>query len=154
MVSSVPSPLAGQPAHPTLGAQRWTRAVNWFVEGRSHRVICLLLGIWLLNAFDLAFTVLAQQQGMLVEQNPIAREVLNLGPVSVMLFKVGLVLIGTYPLLRFRTARIAELAAVTVLVAYASLAIHWAECIELYTLTLSSPVSLTDIEMAGQLNPH
>jgi len=110
---------------------RW---VDWAVRARSHRVICLIAGIWMLNAFDLILTILAQEQGLLQEQNPFGRYMLGYGTASVVLFKVGLVLVGSYPLLRFRTARITELATFFILVAYAMLAVHWSQCYELYAL--------------------
>ncbi len=46
--------------------------MHWVAEARSHRVICLVLGIWLLNGFDLAFTILSHEQGVLHEENPVA----------------------------------------------------------------------------------
>ena len=88
----------------------------------------------MLNAFDLILTILAQEQGLLHEENPFGRYMLRFGTASVVLFKVGLVMIGSYPLLRFRTARITELASVFILVAYAMLAVHWSQCYELYAL--------------------
>ena len=63
-------------------------------------MILLVLCIWLLNAFDLAFTVYAHQQGVLHEANPVARGMLEGGTVVIMLYKVGMVLIGSYPLMR------------------------------------------------------
>lgn len=121
-----------------------SRLIQWFVEARSHRIICLVLGIWLLNGFDLAFTILAHRHGLLHEENPIARLMLQNGTVSIVLFKIGLVLIGTYPLLRFRRARITEMGACLVLAAYVFLAIRWSVCVELYSATLWGHVSLHD----------
>lgn len=110
-----------------------SRLLRWFTNARSHRVICLLLGVWLLNAFDLALTVIAHGQGLLVEQNPIARQMLDNGIVSIILYKIGLVCIGTYPLLKFRKHRIAEMGTMIAIVAYAMLAVHWDNCYRLYT---------------------
>ncbi len=125
----------------------WTRRlVHWAVSARSHRIICLVLGIWLFNAFDLAFTVLSHQQGMLHEENPLARFMLERGIASIVLFKTGLVLIGSYPLLRFRTTRIAELAAYLIFAAYVLLAIRWSVCYELYAFTAPGDTNLADIE--------
>ncbi len=132
----------------------WTRLIHWVVEARSHRVICLVGGIWLLNAFDLAFTLLSHEQGLLHEQNPVAKQMLEKGELSVMLYKIGLVLIGSYPLLRFRTARIAEMAAFVVLIAYAALAIRWSECYELYGLTFSNTASYADLTAVGAVPPQ
>ena len=127
-------------------AHWWTRFIQWVVGARSHRVLCIVFGIWLINAFDLTFTILSHENGMLDEKNPVARQVLQQGTLSVALFKIGLVLIGSYPLLRFRRARITELGAIVVFVAYAALAFHWFDCIELYSMTISNPVNFADIE--------
>jgi hypothetical protein len=116
------------------------------VASRPRRVICLMAGVWLLNAFDLAMTVLAHQQGLLHEQNPLARAFLDEGPASVALFKFGLVLVGSLPLLRFRAAPIAELGVLTVLLAYAVLALHWSACYETYSLVLTNDVHLSSLQ--------
>ena len=112
-------------------------------------MILLVMAIWMLNGFDLAMTVLAHQQGLLHEQNPVARGLLQGGTAPLMLFKLGLVLIGTYPLLRFRRVRIAELGALVVLVAYAMVSVRWSTCYEVYTLTASHGVHLAELEAVG-----
>lgn len=122
-----------------------SRLIHWAADARSHRVICLVLAIWMLNGFDLTFTLMAHQQGVLHEQNPLAKRFLDQGPAPVALFKVGLVLIGSYPLLRFRRARITEMASIIILFAYGMLAMHWSECYKLYTLTSGTPVNIAEI---------
>jgi len=77
---------------------------------------------------------------------------LQLGVPSIVLFKIGLVLIGSYPLLRFRRARVTELGTLVILVAYAMLAVHWSECYELYTLAATNDVQYAGVvEMIGPL---
>lgn len=105
----------------------------------------------MLNGFDLAFTLLSHQHGLLDEQNPFARSMLEQGELPVLLFKVGLVLIGSYPLLRFRHVRITELGALVVLFAYALLAFRWSACFELYSASISHPISLAELEATGAL---
>ena len=123
------------------------------MEARSHRVVCLVVAIWLLNAFDLTLTILAQKQGVLNEGNPLARGFLQQGPLTIGLYKIGLVLIGSYPLIRFRRARITEMGALVVLVAYASLAVHWSTCYELYTLSASDGFTVAEIDqITGRVN--
>lgn len=121
------------------------RAADWVAGARSHRVICIVLGIWLLNAFDLMFTILSHQQGLLDEGNPLARQFLQYGTPSVVLFKIGLVLIGSYPLLRFRRMRVAELGAFTILVAYALLSFHWSFCFDQYAITASQSINFAGL---------
>jgi len=132
-------------ALPPLDRTWYMRFVHWAAGARAHRVICLVFGIWLLNAFDLIFTVLAHSQGVLDEENPLARMLLGMGIPSIVLFKIGIVLIGTYPLLRFRRARITELGTLVILLAYALLAVHWRECYELYSLTMSSDIHMAEL---------
>jgi hypothetical protein len=128
----VPSPRDRQPGffdHPAL-----VYLANWVASARSHRVICLVAGIWLTNLFDLLLTLLSAKDGLLIELNPIARHMLDQGAVPLVFYKIGLVLIGTYPFLRFRHTRIAELGALTCLCFYAMLAVHWNTCYEVFTL--------------------
>lgn len=132
-------------AAPVADAGRRNRLFKWAVHSRSRRVILLVLGIWLLNGFDLALTCLAHDQGVLQEGNPVARYFLARGTYGLVLFKVGLVLIGSYPLLRFRKARITELGTLVILVAYASLAFHWQECYELYSITAENNIHMAEL---------
>ena len=132
--------------------RRSARVIEWIVEARSHRVICLVLGIWLLNGFDLAFTILSHDQGMLHEENPLARHMLAYGTASIVLFKIGFVLIGTYPLLRFRTARITEMGSFVILFAYAFLAVHWSQCYDLYSFTATHNVDMAEIRVLDGFN--
>lgn len=124
----------------------WSRVVHWVVTTRSHRVICLVLCIWLLNGFDLIFTILSSEQGLLQEENPVARHLLAMGMPSLALYKVGLVLIGSYPLLRFRRARIAEMASLVVLIVYAGLAVRWSTCYEFYSIAFHNGMNLPGFE--------
>lgn len=132
-------------ALPPLVRPWYVRLADWVAESRSHRVICLVMGIWILNGFDLTLTVIAHNLGVLDEENPLARTMLGFGTPSVILFKIGLVLIGTYPFLRYRRARIAELGTLVILVAYALLAVHWQECYEIYTLALSGNIHMAEL---------
>ena len=127
---------------------------RWIAEARSHRVICLVFGIWLFNGFDLAFTIISHQQGMLHEENPFARHMLQYGTTSIVLYKIGLVLIGSYPFLRYRRARISELGAYTILIAYVFLALRWSMCVEWYTITLVNDINLADIANTGYAPPR
>jgi hypothetical protein len=128
--------------------------MRWAVKARSRRVLIIVGGIWLINAFDLTFTILSHENGILDEQNPVARHVLQQGTVSVALFKIGLVLIGSYPLLKFRRARITELGAVVVFVAYAALAFHWFDCFEFYSMTMPEGTSYADVEFFPEPAPQ
>lgn len=109
--------------------------VNRFVRARPHRVVCLLAGLWLINAFDVLLTVLAYRQGMLDESNPIARRILLLNPYAILVYKLALVSFATAVLLKYRRRLLAELAATGMLFIYTLVAIQWRLCYELYLLT-------------------
>ncbi len=129
---------AGVPARSEIVADWWCRCVAWVVKAHAHRVVCLVLGIWLISGFDLILTILSHEQGVLVEQNPFARHMLERGVLSLILFKTGMVCIGSYPLLKFRTVRIAECGAMVILLSYATLAVRWSDCYEAYSVALSA----------------
>lgn len=126
--------VSTQQAHETW----FTRLSDWVAQSRAHRVICLVMGIWMLNIFDLTLTLMSHEQGLLHEGNPLARHLLQSGTLAIVLFKIGLVAIGSYPLLRFRRARITELGSYVILFAYAYLAIHWSMCYEQYDILAST----------------
>lgn len=148
-MSLCPTPAFASVAESACAAPAPTvRPTLWSTAARSRRVILLVLGIWLFNAFDLVLTVLAHNQGLLREENPLARALLEMGIPSLVLFKIGLVLIGSYPLLRFRMARITEMGTCVILVAYMFLAVHWNECYNLYLLTATNNVHIAEISGA------
>ncbi|MEP0842758.1 MAG: hypothetical protein HRF43_08605, partial [Phycisphaerae bacterium] len=73
---------------------------GWYVCGprlraRSRRLFYLLLGAWIINLFDLCLTLLAEQQNMLVEMNPLAARVIPHGPLAVVVYKFAMLSIGT-----------------------------------------------------------
>lgn len=141
-----PTPtLSDSPPEGEQKRSRFARLVDSAVKARAHRVILLVCAIWLLNGFDLALTVIANNQGLLQEGNPVARYMLRLGTPSIVLFKIGLVLIGSYPLLRYRRARITEIGTFIILIAYALLAVHWSECYEIYTVVACDGVYMTEL---------
>ncbi len=62
---------------------------------RSRRVFWLLFGTWIINFFDLGFTLLAHEQGILTEMNPLAMHLLLIGPLPVVAFKLSTLALGT-----------------------------------------------------------
>lgn len=110
------------------------RLTDWFVGARSHRVVCLLGGLWLINGFDVALTVIAQSQGVLEEANPIARRILLLNPIAILLYKVVLVSFASAVLMKYRSRLMSEVAAGGMLFIYTLVAIQWRLCYELYML--------------------
>ncbi len=124
----------------------YRRAAEWATRSRGHRVICMMSGLWLINVFDLVLTLLAYEQGLLDEQNPIARHLLPMGVPVVVTFKVGLVLTGSIIFIRYRHHRLSELTAALMLIIYACVAVRWHLCYELYNLSSGLPVTNSEIE--------
>ena len=106
----------GDPARPGL-LRRWA---NWFIAARSHRVLCMLAGLWLINLFDLMLTVMAHAQGVLVA-----------GASAV--------------LIRYRKRFISEVSAALMLTVYAGVAVRWKLCYDLYTAA-SGPIHSSELE--------
>lgn len=146
------SPAISQtgPLKLTLALRKGLGQLEELIAGsRSHRVICLVAGIWLFNAFDLILTLLAHKQGMLLEVNPVAYQVLLWGAVPIVIYKTTLVLGGSVGLLWFRSRRAAELAAIVVLAAYVLVAVRWHLCYELHMLSATANVEWSELAALG-----
>ena len=91
---------------------------------RGRRVISLLVVLWVLNFFDLAYTIHAHQTGQFFELNPVARGMLD-SPWILAGFKCLAVALGSVILIALRRHRLAELAAWLLCLAYVALAIRW-----------------------------
>ena len=126
------------------------RVWDWFAQSRSHRVWCLVGGLWLINLFDLALTLLAHRAGMLSEVNPVAAFLLRQGPALVCLYKVVLVALGSGILIYYRRRLLAELTACTVLLVYSLVSVQWKWCYEMYELTHTGGTSNSDLARVGQ----
>ncbi|MBK9119156.1 MAG: hypothetical protein IPM18_06080 [Phycisphaerales bacterium] len=101
-------PVPGAPAagSPLTGSH--ASRFRWL--NRSRRILLLLSAIWVISIFDLAFTLNEYGTEKFVELNPVADRVLA-GPVHhVMLYKFGLLGVGTLILLALRRHTVAELA--------------------------------------------
>ncbi len=103
-------------------------------------------GLWLINGFDLVLTLLAHEQGILDEQNPIARHLLPMGMPFLVAFKLGLVVTGSIIFIRYRQHRLSEMTAALLLIIYAGVAVRWHLCYQLYSLSSGLPVTNSEIE--------
>ena len=122
------------------------RCRDWIAASRSHRVLCLVAGLWLINLFDLVLTVLAHSQGVLAEMNPLARRLFPLGPQALAVYKFTLVGIGSGVLIGYRKRLIAELAATAMLIVYAGVAVRWRLCYELYHISAMPTTHPAELE--------
>jgi hypothetical protein len=104
---------------------------------RSRRIWVLMVAVWVMNGFDLLFTLLALSEGLLVEDNPLAGKVLLLGPGAVVMYKAGLVAIGSAILLHYRTRRLTEVAVWVCALAYVWVSLRWMLCHKIYDLIVA-----------------
>ena len=111
------------------------QAFLYLTFDRGRRVLYLLVGVWILNAFDLSLTLRAQADGMLHERNPLARAILSFGAPAIFAFNAAAVAGATCVLYRLRSHRCAEVASVLVLFAYVGVACQWMLCYEMYELS-------------------
>lgn len=91
MTALQPLILAGHAARP----ERLAVQLRGLALPRRRRVLLLLTGMWLLHAFDLAFTLVANLLGNFVELNPIAAPLLAMPWYFLVTYKCVLLLIGT-----------------------------------------------------------
>lgn len=75
---------------------------------RARRLFWLLVMAWLLNLMDLSYTLLAHKHDLLHELNPLAASVLPYGPLALVAYKVGFLLLGTTILWICRQHRLTE----------------------------------------------
>jgi len=94
------------------------------VATRPRRVFSALVILWILNFFDLTYTIIANQIGGFEELNPMAR--LFLEPSwTLVAFKIGTVLFGSVILWTLRRHRITELVCWLLCLLYTGLAFTW-----------------------------
>jgi len=105
--------------------RRWTKALGHRASSaRGRRVVLLLILVWLVSAFDLAFTLLACGHRHFVEFNPIAASMIGNTP-GLIAFKGILVGLGSLILLRFRSRLLTEIGCWSICAAYSALAALW-----------------------------
>lgn len=92
---------------------------------RPRRVLLTLAAVWIIGAFDFAFTLLEFDSGGFVELNPLARRVLEQPDHVVAAFKFGLLGVGTVILLALRRHAVAECACWLLLAIKVYVAVRW-----------------------------
>ncbi len=92
---------------------------------RPRRVLFVLAAVWVLNMFDLGFTMVAHVHGHFTELNPIAAGMLS-GPwYHVATFKFVSLGAGTIILLMLARHKVAELGSWLLLATYVFVAARW-----------------------------
>ena len=91
---------------------------------RVRRVLLILIWIWMLNIFDLFYTMAALEVGGFQELNPIARLYMH-SPVTLSFFKLGMLLTASLVFLAFRQRRITEVGCWGLAAVYTVLSFIW-----------------------------
>ena len=95
---------------------------------RDRRLALLLVGIWIVNSFDWGFTVLAMEQRLLFEANPlVARLLMPCGPLALASYKIVLLTFATAIFWRYRRHWLVEGAVWIIALACVILSIYWHE---------------------------
>lgn len=96
-------------------------------ERQDRRFVWLLIGVWIVNCFDLELTLLAAHQRMLWELNPVVGRLLPFGPKGLTCYKFALLGFGSLVLWRYRRHRVAVIALWIVAIACVALSLVWYE---------------------------
>jgi len=117
------TPSAGKQPHALARAATTLRSFRWLT--RPRRVLLLLSAVWVLNIFDLGYTLLESLHCGFVELNPLAARIIGGAPEALVLYKTGLLTVSTAILLGYRRHRVAELGCWFLLVVYLYVAVCW-----------------------------
>ena len=124
---------------------------------RGYRVLAALAAVWVLSCFDLTLTLWAQADGVLDEQNPLARALLRMGPGAILGFKIATLGLASLVMYHYRAHRFTERAIMLVLVVYAVVAVQWRCCYTMYEITHTAgilPAELAQIDAWFAYLPH
>ncbi len=101
---------------------------NLAVQARSRRVTLLVLATIVMGVADLVFTLTYMQSVGLIETNPIARSMINLGGADQLIrYKLFTIALSAGILYLLRTHRAAERCAWLCALTLAALSAHWLE---------------------------
>ena len=98
------------------------------------------MGLWILNLVDLGMTLRASADGVLDEQNPLARLALSCGPSVLLAGKLAVLIGASCVLFQYRARRCAELASAFLLTVYVGVAFQWKYCYEMYDIIHGAPI--------------
>ncbi len=100
----------------------WNR-FRWLT--RPRRILLLLGAVWVLNVFDLGYTLLEATRGTFVEMNPVAAPMLAAPTFVLVIYKAALVTASSAILLLLRRHRVAEVGCWFLLGVYLYVAARW-----------------------------
>jgi hypothetical protein len=122
---------------PALG-----RSFRWLV--RPRRVLLLLAAVWVINTFDLGYTLLESLRRDFVELNPVAASLMGGSPEALVVYKTVLIAGSSVILLIHRRQRVAELGCWFLLGAYLWVALCWWRYYEDMLVSVSDPAVNVD----------
>lgn len=132
----LPHVRAARPVLQSLGFAL-ERLIAWLE--RPRRVLIVLALVWVINFFDLNFTLIESQRHFFKELNPVAAPLLH-SSSSLVLYKAALILIASVILLSHARQRIAELGAWLALSIYGYVGCCWWLYYGHVSETLNDPV--------------
>ena len=124
-ISALPDSGSLAKAQSTVGKRPSATSDSDRRARRDRRFVCLLIGVWIVNCFDLELTLLAAQQRMLWELNPLVSGLISFGPKALTFYKFALLAMGSLILWRYRQYRIASVALWVVAIACVILSLVW-----------------------------
>ena len=122
---SIATPAEHRPASPLSVLVRLVRAARGDASARrARRVVLMLVLLWIINMFDLSFTMIARQIGGFVEANPVAAHVVR-DSLSLVIFKLTMLVCATLILFTFRRHLWTEVGCWLLAAVYTTLAFVW-----------------------------
>ena len=106
----------------SMGPRLWSR-FRWLT--RPRRILLLLGAVWVLNVFDLGYTVLEATRHSFVEMNPVAAPLLAAPTYVLVIYKAALVAASSALLLVLRRHRVVEVGCWFLLAVYSCVAARW-----------------------------
>jgi hypothetical protein len=118
------------------------RSFRWLT--RPRRVLLVLSAVWVLNIFDLGYTLLESLHNGFIELNPLAARLVGESPAALVGYKAALIAISSAILLVFRRQRVVELGCWFLLAVYLQVAVCWAFYYEDRLAALEDPAVNVD----------
>jgi hypothetical protein len=104
---------------------RRRREIDFRWLNRPRRVLLTLAAVWVINVFDLGYTLLEAQYAGFIEVNPVAARLIDAAPGVLISYKAALMLASSTILLLCRRHRIVELGCWFLLAVHFQLAVRW-----------------------------
>lgn len=88
-------------------------------------MLLALAAVWVINVFDLGYTLLESFHNEFVEMNPFAARLIGASPGALVIYKSVLLTISSTILLMYRRHRVAELGCWFLFAVYLHVAVCW-----------------------------